>query len=333
MADLVSLYTGSPYNHPVLRRLARVGPANGIFEQNVYYYLEERERLRQIQLKPDQLQKILTRFGQLDAAILQQLELAARWYSISITSPKDSLDSYLAAWIGLESIGPTLNSLYHENGVKALCLVCENEVGKDRKRGQAGIEHIIKTVAPEALNGRTLGDLLRVRNEIAHGLKHADELRTISDQLLPDLQVSLAIGILTGGGRGKEPMVSLSAFLPRDFEVRPDARATIECEAELVDHQPYFGGWINVEREFLNERSRRTTDGGYVWGAGARLRYDVTALPEYQSLIKTEYAMFDRQGAVWSDLETGPQAIPVITWRENPDPPSWQRVRQAAEEH
>ena len=37
MADLVALYTGSPYNQPVLRKLARIGPANGIFEQNVFF--------------------------------------------------------------------------------------------------------------------------------------------------------------------------------------------------------------------------------------------------------------------------------------------------------
>ena len=332
MADLVALYTGSPYQHPVLKKLARVGAANGIFEQNVYYYLEDTERVRQIQLKPDQLQNLVARFAQLDPAILQQLELATRWYSISILSPRDSLDGYLAAWIGLESIGPTLNGVYHASGVKAPCLVCGNEAGKDRNRGKAGIEHIIKTVASEALDGRTLDDLLRIRNEIAHGLRSASQLRIISGQLLPDLQVSLAIGILTSGGRGKEPILHLSAFLPRDFAFRPDARATIKCETELVNHQPYFGEWINIEREFLNESSRRTPAGGYVWGAGARLRYAVTAPPEQQALIKTEYVMFDRHGAIWTDLETGPQAIPVIAWREKPEPASWERVRQAAEE-
>ena len=106
MADLVARYTGSPYSHPTLRKLARVGPANGILEQNNYYYLEDSERIRQIELKPDQLQNLMVRFAQLDPAILQQLELAIRWYSISIMSPKDSLDGNLAAWIGLESIGP-----------------------------------------------------------------------------------------------------------------------------------------------------------------------------------------------------------------------------------
>ena len=100
----------------------------------------------------------------------------------------------------------------------------------------------------------------------------------------------------------------------------------------MVNHKPYFGEGINVEREFLNERSRRTPDGGYVWGAGARLGYYVTALPEHRPLIKTEYAMFDRHGAVWTDLETGAEAIPIVNWRENPDPASWERLRPTEDE-
>ena len=227
MANLVALYAGSPYNRPLLRRLARIGSGGGILEQNVYYYLEERERLRQIQLKPEQLQTLLTRFGQLDATILQQLVLATRWGWLSILTPNDSMDSYLAAWIGLESIGPYLNSLYHDSGVKAACMVCGNEAGKDRDRKLAGIEHIIRLVAPEALIGRVLEDILRIRNEIAHGLKPAEELRTASNQLLPDLHVSLLSGILTGGGRGMEPIITLTSYLPRDSQVRPDARGDL----------------------------------------------------------------------------------------------------------
>lgn len=332
LANVVALYTGSPYNHPVLRKLARIGSANGIYEQNDYYYLADTERIRQIEIKPDRLQSMLTRFAQLDSAILQQIELATRWYSISIMSPRDSLDAYLAAWIGLESIGPTLSTIYHKMSVMASCAVCGNQVGKKRNKGKAGIEHIIKTVAPEALDGRLLDDLLQVRNDIAHGSMSAIELRAIADQLLPDLQVSLAIGILTAAGRGKEPTLHLTAFLPRDFEFRPDARATVECEVELVNHKPYFGEWIAIEREFIDERSRLTSAGGYVWGAGARLSYAVTALPEHQALIKSEYVMFDRDGADWTDLETGPQRIPVIDWRETVEPKSWQRVHETQEE-
>ena len=108
--------------------------------------------------------------------------------------------------------------------------------------------------------------------------------------------------------------------------------ATIECESELLSHKPYFGEWIDVEREFLNERSRSTPAGGYVWGAGARLEYSVTALPEQRDQIKTEYLMFDRHGAVWTDLETGAEAIPIVNWRENPDPASWERLRPTEDE-
>jgi hypothetical protein len=331
MAELVALYTGSPVSPPFLRKLARVGLADGIFEQNTYFYLEDRERLRQIEIKPDQLKKLLARFGNLDGLPLQQLELATRWYGISLTTTRDYLDSYLAAWFGLESIGSTLNNIYHKNGVKGLCQVCNNAVGKDRNRKMAGIEHIIKKVAPEALQSRTLDDLKQIRNDIAHGLKPATELRSTTDHLLPDLQVSLAVGILTSAGRGNEPPVSLSSLLPRDYEVRPDARATLQSGLELVAHQPYFGGWINVLREFLRERSRCKPDGGYVWGASVRLRYELKAPPGTEEQIKQEYVMFDRQGAVWSELETEDPSIPIIRWRNYPEPFSWQRFRQATQ--
>jgi hypothetical protein len=45
MAELLALYTGSPIRPPILRKLARVGPAHGIFEQNAYFYLEDHQRL------------------------------------------------------------------------------------------------------------------------------------------------------------------------------------------------------------------------------------------------------------------------------------------------
>jgi hypothetical protein len=328
LAELVALYTGSPVSPPFLRKLARVGLADGVFEQNTYFYLEDRERVGQIEIKPDQLRKLLTRFGNLDGLPLQQLELATRWYGISLTTTRDSLDSYLAAWFGLESIGPTLNNIYHKNGVKALCQLCNNAVGKDRDKKMAGIEHIMKKVAPEALQSRTLDDLKQVRNGIAHGLKPATELCSITDRLLPDLQVSLAIGILMSAGLSNEPAVLLSSFLPRDYEVRPDARATLQSDLELVAHQPYFGGWINVIREFLNERSRSKHDGGYVWGAGVRLRHELKALPGIEEHIKQEYVMFDRQGFVLSELEIEEPSIPVIRWRNYLEPLSWQRFRQ-----
>ena len=156
----------------------------------------------------------------------------------------------------------------------------------------------MKIVAPEALQSRTLSDLKQIRHDIAHGLKSATELRSVTDQLLPDLQVSLAMGILMGASGGNEPPIPLSAHLPRDYEVRPDARATLQSDLELVAHHPYFGGWINVRREFLNERSRSKPDGGYVWGAGVRLHHELKALPGTEEQIKQEYVMFHRQGAV-----------------------------------
>ena len=93
-------------------------------------------------------------------------------------------------------------------------------------------------------------------------------LRPLAGRLLPDLQLSLGVGILTALNPTTGTPGLWHAALPRDFEEGPDARATLVSTAELVSHRPYLGEWIEVERGFVNEKSRLEPDGHYVWGAG-----------------------------------------------------------------
>ena len=246
-------------------------------------------------------------------------------------SSENSLDGYLAAWVGFEAIGTMLNDIYHPNGPRAPCSLCGNPAGIGPYRTIAGIGHMIRRAAPELLDDRTVRDLGKIRNDIAHCLKPVDQLRGLTDHVLRDLQLSLAIGILTGANRGGDHRQTFSSFLPREYEVRPDARATITFGEEYVKYQPYYGQWLGLEREFTNERSRMKDDGGYVWGAGTRIRWKMED-PAPSDRV-SEYVMFDRDGMVYENIEAdeadGP-AVPVIPWRDRPIPVSWQRVKGEA---
>jgi hypothetical protein len=310
--------------------IPNVGPSNGLLEQNEYFYWEERDRLRQVQWKAYELGKLLSGVAGLAQAPRERLEGATRWYGNSVTST-DALDGYIAAWIGLESTGPLLDRIYHLNGPKAACSLCGNTPGKNRDRKLAGIEHIIRLIAPEALQSLQLQNLANLRDEIVHALKPTGQLREVAIRLLPELQVSLAVGILTGAGRSGDSPISFMAWLPREYGIRPDARATVRFNFELTNYQSYFGEWIPLEREFVDERSRRESDGGYVWGAGVRLKANVTIEPGSPiPNIFSEYVMFQREGARWHAIGSGAPAVQAIPWRDHPIPPSWQRYRDRA---
>jgi hypothetical protein len=149
-SQVLAAYSGSPLQTPKLKRIGRIGGSEGLFEQFNYYYLDGPDALPRVMLRPYDLEKLLSWFGGLDELTAYRLELAARWYGISVGA-QDPLDSYLAAWIGLESVGPALGTRVHQFGPKVSCQVCNNKPGKDRNKGKAGIEHSIKAAAPELL--------------------------------------------------------------------------------------------------------------------------------------------------------------------------------------
>ena len=321
--QVVTVYAGSPLSVPRLERVARVGPREGVFEQYNYYYVEGPDALPQVQLLPDELERLLSWFAVLNERVHERLELAARWYGMSVGA-QDPLDGYLSVWIGLESMGPVLNERVHPEGQRAACVVCGNQPGR-RDRGEAGIQHAIKQVAPELLEGRDLQDLANVRNDIAHGLEAAGSLRISADQLLADLQLALIFGIITAARPTTSAPGSGKAILPRDFKVYPDARNSVRSEVELVFHKPYFGEWIEVDRIFEDMRSRVEADGAYIWGAQTRIASKTTVAEAPQ--MTREYVIFERLGRRWTEvsIDDAHPSIPVVPWRIRPLSPAWQR--------
>jgi len=329
LSEVISLYSGSPLTKLLLRRLARIGPADGILEQNEYIYHREMDNLPRIKVDTPEFTKILQWFGNLDAEEEYRSKLAARWYGMAVGA-SDPLDGYLAVWIGLESIGPAVDRRFHPSGPKVACQVCQNKAGEDRDRKTAGIDHAVRLVAPEILDSRSIDDLVNIRNQIAHGLAPANDLRSAAEELVPDLTLVLGVATLTAARPEEVKPGSGKAALPRDYETRPDARASLLSSVELVNHCPYYGGWIPFKREYVDEYSRTEPDGRYFWGA---LRAGIGWKPSVSSPspdLTKEYVEFKRLGSDFTfpsvELpESQPPPVPIGPWRVRPVSKAWER--------
>ena len=314
-SQVLATYSGSPLPFPLLKRLGRIGNSQGLFEQFDYYYLVGLEALSRVFLRHYDLERLLSWFGKLDQPTAYRIELAGRWYGMSVGA-QDPLDGYLAVWIGLESLGPAFGARVHPYGPKVSCNICGNPSGINRNKGEAGIKHAIKEVTPELLESRTLTDLKSLRNEIAHGLKPAGALRLEAEVVLPDLQLALIFGILTTARPETSAPRSGRAILPRNFKLYPDARSAVRSQVELINHKPHFGEWLDVDRRFSHERSRLEPDGSYVWGARTGIGVKGKA-PTGAPELEREYVIFERMGRSWESLESDDEhpAVPVVSWR------------------
>ena len=242
------------------------------------------------------------------------------------------MDSYVAAWFGLEGIGAILHRHFHPNGPKVPCGTCGNTAGVWRDKKLAGIEHVICTVASEALDDREISDLADIRNQIVHGLRSMGELRTDAALLAPDLQVSLGAGILTVLGREFEGGAGgrWSAMLPRDYRIRPDFRFDMKFAGELSDYRPYYGEWPGFEWSFGKENSRQESAGNYVLRAGVEVKWALTEIAD-KSLDDQGMVKFERLGSEYIDFpSTDPEweskPPQVKEWRQEVLNPSWQRL-------
>ena len=320
-SQVLAAYSGSPLQASKLKRVARVGESEGLFEQFNYYYLEGPDALPRVMLRPYQLENLLSWFGSLNERAAYPLELAARWYGMSVGA-QDPLDSYLAVWIGLESVGPALDIRVHLNGPRVACEVCKNESGKRRKRAEAGIVHAINAVAPEILQRYSFQQLQQLRHDIAHGLEPADQLRPVAGESLPDLQLSLIFSLLTAARPDVSAPGAGRAILPRDFKVYPDARGSVRSQVEMINYQPYYGGWLPVGREYTEEKSRIESDGQYIWGSGIRTVVETTT--DFPELV-SEYVIFERMGRSWNspDADGDSRSISVIPWRTTTVSSAW----------
>lgn len=321
LIELLSLYSGSPLEKPILRRLALTGNQGGLLEQHVYFYEGEPDNLPRIYLDFDELKRLVSWISNANEQDRDKVDLAARWYGMSV-SAGDSLDAYLAAWIGLESIGAALDRKVHTSGAKARCPVCRNPAGIERDRKFAGIQHIMQITAPVLLDSFSVQQLASVRNQIAHGLTPARKLRATALRVVPDLHLCLGKAILTTLRPSGSRPGSGRLVLPRDFEKRPDAMASIVSRVELPDYEPFFGEWVELTRAYDEENSRVEADGTYVRGARVGVRIEVT-VPHGAPKPRTRYQEFARKGHNFRTIADRGKRLPLRHWRYRPPTAAW----------
>jgi len=330
---LSSFFAGSPVQQSRLIKIAQTDPAGRLTAQWDYFY--DSEFPPSIRLDPPELHAFLSRFADASPQVRERLERAARWYALSIGGLSEA-DKFLAVWVGLESIEDILSRQFHPRGKKAPCPECGNQAGKTR--GHPGIEHLVRTIAPELLETRTFQELKDLRNDIAHGLRPLNELIDDLVEVVPDAQLCLAVGVLVAhSGATDEPTYGWHGALPRDYSHRPDARAELIVPIPLPNHQPYLGSWVKQTREFDDSLIEVNSGGEYARDGVVRTKFEAT-VPKGMSAdeIPRRYEIFGRLGVRYSltNKNTSPeQPVEIGAWRQVAVSAAWQRVVAKQEGH
>ncbi len=270
----------------------------------------------------------LARVGQTTAPDRDRIEAAMRWYTISLGG-YSALDQYAALWFGLEAVGPPLAKLFHPDGPRVACDVCGNQAGASRDEGLAGVDHMIKRIAPELTKDHTGVQLHGLRGEIAHPhpLRPVDELIAQVTPLLDDLRLVLSASVLTArGGTASEQRFGWLAALPRDNPVRPDARSHVWSDHFLG--RPYNGQWVKVVREV--EIDRAGVDNVGIVERDFRVKLNHGAAVTSGGTLSREYQPFER-GGVQQMFEADPDSglLALMPWRPTLETDAWRRVRTA----
>ena len=92
---------------------------------------------------------------------------------------------------------------------------------------------------------------------------------------------------------------------------------------------------VSLQRKFVNEKSRRESDGRYVWGARVGIQWNVTVQAGAPTPVQ-EYVQFERRGHNFEDVEaragkTDLLPIPVGHWRESDGSQAWCRYQKQSD--
>ena len=311
LATFLAAYTGSPLEQPQLGRIALVGSLGGVVEQRDYYY-DESEARPLIKMVPDDLTALIRRAACKSSKEQTALETAIRWYGIA-TAAEEPPDAYLALWIGLEALGSDLNNRFHPNGEKAPCHTCKNIPGKKRKRAEAGIEHLIRRVAPQCLEHRSLQELKNIRNKIVHAGIPLTSVVETATELVHILLKSLAIAILEVAQHEWEDQ-TLRLSEPKDHETRPSSMYQTCFRSESPYHKPWYGDWVPIERTWTLDSSEIRSSGMYE--RFTRNSFEKHLLTDHPSTEPSfKFTIFPRKGIEYKEAEGGGE-IQLREWRK-----------------
>ena len=324
LSAFFAVHLGSALTIPQLLRLAELTTDEKMIEQRNYYYDLEFGLRSAAQISPSDFDTFVGRIVNDTPKVRDALELAIRWYGLSVGA-EDILDSYLAAWIGLEALGPLLNDHFHIKGVKVRCKVCRNRPGEGRNRTHAGLEHLMRLRVPELLANQTYPDLANRRNDIAHPSRVAGrkrdmtEVRRDIDDQFQDIMLCILAAILILTNPAGEQVGNVPVKLPRASKTQPSAMAWIRSHTAFAGYQPLLGKWADVVRNLTDATSTILDSGEY------RPEYRIEILTPMADIeLDRGYVVFTR-GQTLIDINQG--SLPVHrSWRPRPLTDAWQRL-------
>ncbi len=334
----ISGFLGTPYQEPHIEKLAKVDIGRYILAQHQYIHMLQPFVSSSVSGSlPQQLGEYVRLVALMDESLREQLQGAIHWYGLAVASG-DPAVGYLSAWIGLEYLGALLSEHWHPLGVKVSCNTCGNASGKDRARGNAGIEHALGLAARRQLwdtssmdtQLRTLleselqvavtfNDAETLRNRLVHGFK--EQGKVPSDYFAEaNLYRRHMIHILNYCIRvmmGKNSRSLIAA----DHRTRPDFRYSLEFK-EPLPRDPFVEQWFNepkISHSYGRIGSDNTPSGEFEyaqWGTKAEAE-----------AIKLDAMDHFSRGAQLYDLTADPNkrepVEPSPTWEDRAEEPNW----------
>ena len=319
--SLTAAFGGYPLDPPRLHRIAAVDAAERLVSQHNYQYDDQlHESLRgSLDLSVQyQYQRYLECFSSTDEGTRHSLQSAIHWYGIAIRAD-DPTVSYVAAWTGLECIGPVMDARFHPHGSRARCSTCGNRNQK-RDRKMAGIDHVFHSGILETSEGFTPEKARRLRNKAVHGLRPREALVQGCSRFRRFLTDLLNLSIVTGlTPPDYNEAKSVRSLMAGDYEFRPCSRASIRFTEGRME--PFLGEWVggNVTRK-SQWGSHGLGDSDLVmeiesaWAIEERHRelVDAASYEEFRRLGQEGYPLRD-------------VAMPrLIPWADRPSWPVWQ---------
>ena len=316
-----SAFGGYPLEPERLYRIAVVDGVENLLSQHNYYY---EGRLRKAlakqfdQITQHEYQKYLEYISLAD----DRLQSAIHWYRIAASVDTPTV-SYVAAWMGLESIGKTMSDIFHQEGSKVACPTCRNKAGEKRDRTIAGIDHVFNFGTPGSAENFSSKRARCLRNDVVHNKRPYELLLQECSEFRQFLIDALNSSILTAMSCLGHDANALKLFAD-DYEFRPRGRLSIKFKEGLKNISPYYGLWIEGDRD------REYQKGAHGVEASDWVSLSVTELkldkPASHLVEAVSYIEFERYGEenLYALPDGAAEKPTIIPWHGRPSSPAWE---------
>ena len=324
--SLTSAFGGYPLASPRLQRIATVDTEERLVSQHNYLY-DDRLYLTQgasfDTTVQNEYQRFLSFFSSYDDKNQYRLQSAIHWYGIAI-SADDPAVAYVAAWTGLECIGPLMDSRFHPQGSRVACHTCGNEAGSKRDDTMAGIEHVFNSGTLDPACGFTFEKAHQLRHDLVHGLRDIEllvqECSDFGRFLVDILNVSVLTALTPEEYGDQNSVLSLRAG---DHGFRPTSRLSILFNGGQT--LPYMGDWTEcrlIREPRTGTQGQGNPDVSVEVETGWILEND-----QRNAVISFSYEEFRRLDQEEDPME-GREMPVFLPWRDRPLEPTWKSASE-----